>query len=81
MDAVDDGAFGVGLEVGEGGAEGFGKGAGGGDDVGEGVGAVDGGFARAEEVEVGAVDEEDGEGHLGVVLEVGRLFRAEGDVN
>ena len=59
LDAVDDGAFVVGLEGGEGGAEGGGVGFAAAFDIGEGGGAVGGGFAGAEEVEVGTVDEED----------------------
>lgn len=55
VDAVDEGALVVGLEVDEGGAERGGEGDGGGGDGGEGVGAVDCGLARAEQVEVWAV--------------------------
>lgn len=59
LDAVDDGAFVVGLEGVEGAAVGGRDGAGVGYDVGEGGVAVDVWFAGAEEVEVWTVDEED----------------------
>lgn len=64
VDAVDEGAFVVGLEGLEGGVEGGGVGGAGRLDVGEGGGAVDVWFAGAEEVEVGAVEEEDGFAHF-----------------
>ncbi|EAQ83033.1 hypothetical protein CHGG_10851 [Chaetomium globosum CBS 148.51] len=67
LDAVDYGAFVVGLEGREGRAEGGGLRAGEGFDVGEGGVSVDVWLARAEEVEVGAVDEEGG-GESGFVL-------------
>ena len=56
VQTVDDVAFVVGLEVREGDVESGGAGGEGGDDVWEGGGAVFGGFAGAEEVEVGTVD-------------------------
>lgn len=59
VDAVDDCAFVVGLEGFEGGAHGGGVGGAGGFDVGESGVAVDVWFAGAEEIEVGAVEEED----------------------
>lgn len=59
VDAVDNGAFMVGLEVVHCEAEALALGFGCGDDVGERCAAVNGGLARAEEVQVGAVDEED----------------------
>lgn len=59
VDAIDDGAFVVGLEVGKCHVEGARLLLRRGDYVREGGGAVDGGFAGTEEVEVGAVDEED----------------------
>lgn len=65
VDAVDDGAFVVGLEGVQRGAERGGLRLCGGFDVGEGRAAVDVWLAGAEEVEVGAVDEEDGlRGHF-----------------
>lgn len=63
VDAVDESAFVVGLVGLEGGVEGGGVGGAGRFDVGEGCGAVDVWFAGAEEVEVGAVEEEDGFSH------------------
>lgn len=59
LDAVDDCAFVVGLEGVEGAVVGCGEGCAGRLDVCEGGAAVDVGFAGAQEVEIGAVDEED----------------------
>ena len=64
LDTVDQGAFVVGLEGVEGGVHGGGVGFAGGFDVGERGVAVDLGFAGAQEVEVGAVEEEDGFAHF-----------------
>lgn len=59
LDAVDEGAFVVGLEGVEGCAHGGGVGGTGGFDVGEGGVTVDVWFAGTEKVEIGAVEEED----------------------
>ena len=67
MNAVDQNAFMVGLNVGKGnrarGALCFCCG----DYLGESGATVESGLAGAKEVEVGAVDEEDGAGHFGLV--------------
>jgi len=59
VEAVDDETLVIRLEVGEINVEGAAAGGEGGDDGGEGGRAVFVGFARSEEVEVGAVYEED----------------------
>lgn len=68
VDAVDDGALMIGLEVAQLQAQTTRLGLGGGLDVVECGAAVDGGLAGAEEVEVGAVDEEDAFGHCSSVF-------------